>query len=156
MEKKKRQKRKTMKIKKVRDVKTPSRGTPDSAGIDFFLPKDYIQEPKTLQPGESVLIPSGIKANVPDGYGLVAMNKSGVSTKQGLIYGAQLVDPDYTGEIHIHVFNVSNQSQTIQPEQKIMQFVLIPINFENVELVDELPEKNTERGSGGFGSTGVF
>ncbi len=145
-----------MKIKKVRDVKTPSRGTPDSAGIDFFLPKDYIQEPKTLQPGESVLIPSGIKANVPDGYGLVAMNKSGVSTKQGLIYGAQLVDPDYTGEIHIHVFNVSNQSQTIQPEQKIMQFVLIPINFENVELVDELPEKNTERGSGGFGSTGVF
>jgi dUTP pyrophosphatase len=145
-----------MKIKKVRDVKTPSRGTPDSAGIDFFLPKDYIQEPKTLRPGESVLIPSGIKANVPDGYGLVAMNKSGVSTKQGLIYGAQLVDPDYTGEIHIHVFNVSNQPQTIQPEQKIMQFVLIPINFENVELVDELPEKNTERGSGGFGSTGVF
>jgi dUTP pyrophosphatase len=156
MEKKKGQKRKTMKIKKVRDVKTPSRGTPDSAGIDFFLPKDYIQELKTLRPGESVLIPSGIKANVPDGYGLVAMNKSGVATKQGLIYGAQLVDPDYTGEIHIHVFNVSNQLQTIQPEQKIMQFVLIPINFENVELVDELPEKNTERGSGGFGSTGVF
>ncbi len=145
-----------MKIKKVRDVKTPSRGTPDSAGIDFFLPKDYIQEPKILRPGESVLIPSGIKANVPDGYGLVAMNKSGVATKQGLIYGAQLVDPDYTGEIHIHVFNVSNQQQTIQPEQKIMQFVLIPINFENIELVDELPEKNTERGSGGFGSTGVF
>jgi dUTP pyrophosphatase len=156
MEKKKGQKRKAMKIKKVRDVKTPSRGTPDSAGIDFFLPKDYIQEPKILRPGESVLIPSGIKANVPDGYGLVAMNKSGVATKQGLIYGAQLVDPDYTGEIHIHVFNVSNQQQTIQPEQKIMQFVLIPINFENIELVDELPEKNTERGSGGFGSTGVF
>ena len=145
-----------MKIKKIRDVKTPSRGTQDSAGIDFYVPDDYIQETKTLQPGESVLIPSGIKANVPDGYGLVAMNKSGVATKQGLTYGAQLVDPDYTGEIHIHVFNVSDKPQTIQPGQKIMQFVLIPINFENVELVDELPEKQTTRGDKGFGSTGVF
>lgn len=144
-----------MKIKKIRDVKTPSRGTPDSAGIDFYLPKDYIQDPKILQPGESVLIPSGIKANVPDGYGLVAMNKSGVSTKQGLIFGAQLVDPDYTGEIHIHLFNVSNKPQMILPEQKIVQFVLLPINFENVELVDELPEKNTVRGDKGFGSTGL-
>lgn len=145
-----------MKIVKCRNVKTPSRGTQDSAGIDFYVPDDYIQEPKTLQPGESVLIPSGIKANVPDGYGLVAMNKSGVATKQGLIYGAQLVDPDYTGEIHIHVFNVSDKPQTIQPGQKIMQFVLIPMSFENIELVDELPEKQTSRGSGGFGSTGVF
>lgn len=144
-----------MKIVKCRNVKTPSRGTPDSAGIDFYLPKDYIQDPKILQPGESVLIPSGIKANVPDGYGLVAMNKSGVSTKQGLIFGAQLVDPDYTGEIHIHLFNVSNKPQMILPEQKIVQFVLLPINFENVELVDELPEKNTVRGEGGFGSTGI-
>lgn len=145
-----------MKIQKLRLVKTPTRGTPDSAGIDLYVPKDFISEPLKLAPGESVFIPSGIKAHVPKGYAWIAMNKSGVAVKQGLVVGAQVVDCDYDGEIHIHVTNVSNKDQYITPEQKIIQLLLIRINFEDIEVVEELEDRNTERGSGGFGSTGVY
>ena len=79
-----------MKIQKIRDVKTPGRGTSQSAGIDFYVPEDFTTS--VLQPGESVLIPSGIKVQVPTGYMLTAFNKSGVATKQGLSIGACVVD----------------------------------------------------------------
>lgn len=145
-----------MKIQKLREVKTPTRGTLDSAGIDLYIPKDFIQEPMVLAPGDSVFIPSGIKAHVPKGYAWIAMNKSGVAVKQGLSVGAQVVDCDYEGEIHIHVTNVSNKEQSINPEQKIIQMLLIRINFEDVEVVELLEDRNTNRGSGGFGSTGIY
>ena len=144
-----------MLIQKIRDVKTPNRDTPDSAGTDLYIPKDYTSKPIELEPGESLFIPSGIKAHVPKGHAWVAMNKSGVATKQGLSVGAQVVDADYDGEIHIHVVNVSDRIQTILPEQKIIQMLLLPVNFEDVELVNQLPKRETERGSGGFGSTGL-
>jgi dUTP pyrophosphatase len=144
-----------MKIKKIRDVKTPTRGTPDSAGVDLYIPKDYTTKPIDIEPGESLFIPSGIKAHVPTGHAWIAMNKSGVAVKQGLTVGAQVVDADYDGEIHIHVFNASDRVQKIEPEQKIIQMLLIPVNFEPVELVEELPTRNTARGEGGFGSTGL-
>jgi dUTP pyrophosphatase len=144
-----------MKIQKLREVKTPSRGTRVSAGLDFYIPNDYILEPKDIAPGESLLIPSGIKAHIPTGYALIAFNKSGVATKQGLHVGAAVCDEDYEGEIHIHVTNVTNKVQTIQPSQKIVQFILLPILYSSVEVVDELQDRNTERGSGGFGSTGL-
>jgi dUTP pyrophosphatase len=145
-----------MKIKITRDTKAPTRGTPGSAGIDFFVPNDYPSETILLNPGESVLIPSGIVADVPDGHALIAFNKSGVATKQGLVVGAAVVDSDYTGEIHINMFNASNQEQDIKRGQKIVQFLLLPVNMtEQIEVVEELPNKDTERGSGGFGSTGL-
>ena len=142
-----------MKIVKTRNVKTPSRGTPGSVGIDFFVPDDF--KATKVWPGKDILIPSGIKARVPLGYGLVAMNKSGIATKQNLIYGAQLIDPDYTGEIHLHVINVGDKVVDIIPGQKLLQFALIPVSFEDVEIVDKLEEIITERNSGGFGSTGL-
>jgi dUTP pyrophosphatase len=144
-----------MKIVKCRDVKTPSRGTSVSAGIDFYIPNDYILEPKVIAPGESLLIPSGIRAYIPEGYALIAFNKSGVATKQGLQVGAAVCDEDYEGEIHIHVTNVTNKAQTIQPGQKIVQFILLPILYADIELVNKLEDRNTERGAGGFGSTGL-
>lgn len=144
-----------MLIQKIRDVKTPNRGTKDSAGTDLYIPKDYTSKPIELEPGESLFIPSGIKAHVPKGHAWIAMNKSGVATKQGLSVGAQVVDADYDGEIHIHVVNVSDRVQTILPEQKIIQMILLPVNFEDVEVVSKLPNRETERGSGGFGSTGL-
>lgn len=144
-----------MLIQKIRDVKTPNRGTKDSAGTDLYIPKDYTSKPIELEPGESLFIPSGIKAHVPKGHAWIAMNKSGVATKQGLSVGAQVVDADYDGEIHIHVVNVSDRVQTILPEQKIIQMILLPVNFEDVEVVKQLPNRETERGSGGFGSTGI-
>lgn len=142
-----------MNIQKLRNVKTPNRGTPESAGLDFFVPEDF--ETKTLQPGESVLIPSGIRAQVPNGYALIAFNKSGVSVKQGLSVGACVVDEDYEGEIHLHMINTSNKEQTITTGQKLVQFVLIPVCNVDVHELKELPNRNTQRGTGGFGSTGL-
>ena len=142
-----------MLVKKIRDVKTPSRGTGKSAGIDFYVPNDY--EKTQLSPGESALIPSGIKVQVPEGYALIAFNKSGVSTKQGLSVGACVVDEDYEGEVHLHMINVSRVFQHIEPGQKLVQFILIPVSYADVQEVQEFPERHSERGSGGFGSTGI-
>ncbi len=143
-----------MKVKRTRDVKLPNRGTPLSAGIDFFVPEDF--KPTQLFPGDDVLIPSGIKVQVPDGYALIAFNKSGVATKKRLSVGACVVDEDYTGEVHIHVYNTShNKIIDIEPGMKLAQFILIPVNYANVEEVDELPTKESQRGDGGFGSTGA-
>ena len=142
-----------MKIQKIRPCKTPTRGTNKSAGIDFYTPDDM--EPILLGPGEDALIPSGIKAQVPPGYALIAFNKSGVATKNKLTKGAEVVDEDYQGEIHIHVFNSGKHTTLINPGQKLIQFVLLPINYESVEEVETLQVIESERGEGAFGSTGI-
>jgi len=145
-----------MQIALVRDVKTPARGSDKSAGIDFFIPNDYIGT-KGIWPQEDILIPSGVKAKIPEGYMLTAFNKSGVATKKGLIVGACVCDEDYQGEIHLHLINTTTQKVDIAPGEKIVQFVLVPILYEGIEVVkeDELFETETERGAGGFGSTGT-
>ena len=146
-----------MKITKTRNVKTPTRGTQGSAGIDFYVPNDYPNSLRRVEPGERFFIPSGIKANVPEGYALIAFNKSGVALKKGLMVGACVVDSDYQGEIHLHLVNTSCKAVTIEPGEKLTQFLLIPVDHCAVEVVDEqdLFEVETDRGSGGFGSTGV-
>lgn len=146
-----------MKFLKIRDVKDPSRGTSKSAGIDLFIPNDFATF--TLSPGQSVLIPAGLKANVPENYAFIAFNKSGVATKKHLAVGACVIDEDYQGEIHIHVYNFGKDIVTISPGEKIIQCVLVPVLYEDVEIVqteDELWEGViTDRGEGGFGSTGT-
>jgi dUTP pyrophosphatase len=142
-----------MKILKTRNVKTPIRGTSSSDGIDFYVPEDF--ETVSLKPGESVLIPSGIKVQVPRGYAFIAFNKSGVAVKQGLSVGACVVDEDYEGEVHLHMINTSDIPQISATGQKLVQFVLIPVAYFDVEEVEELQSRNTERGAGGFGSTGL-
>jgi dUTP pyrophosphatase len=160
-----------MKIAKVRDVKTPERGTEKSAGIDFFIPNDF----KTINLGAQcdILIPSGIKANIPKGYMLMAADKSGVITSREaairagrtpkpnafssvITLGAKIVDEDYQGEIHIHLVNVGCYSVVITPGMKIAQFILVPVSYDTIEEVPEaeLFAEVTKRGSGGFGSTG--
>ena len=146
-----------MKICKIRKVKTPVRGTPLSAGLDFFVPDDF---PGThyLVPGDAVNVPSGIKVKVPHGYALVFMNKSGVAVKKGLQVGACVVDEDYQGEVHLHVRNTTPEVQSIQPGEKLVQALLIPVSYEGIEeVLDplELYEEKTQRGEGGFGSTGT-
>ena len=160
-----------MKIAKVRDVKTPERGTDKSAGIDFFVPNDFIE--KILPPQRDMLIPSGIKAKIPEGYMLMGAEKSGVVTSRQaavlagrtpkptayssiVILGAKIVDEDYQGEIHIHLVNVGNEYITIKPGTKIAQFILVPVSYDGIEVVPEteLFSEETNRGEGGFGSTG--
>mgnify|MGYP002522655907 CR=1 FL=1 len=159
-----------MKVAKVRDVKTPERGTAKSAGIDFFVPNDFIE--KVLPPRRDMLIPSGIKAAVLEGFMLMAAEKSGVVTSKDaaiaagrtpkptaydsiIILGAKIVDEDYQGEIHIHLINVGDNAVTIKPGTKIAQFILVPVSYDNIEVVPEeqLFSKTTKRGDGGFGST---
>lgn len=143
---------------KLRDVKSPQRGTPGSAGIDFFVPNDFPGE-QFLTPHEAINIPSGIKVKVPKGYALVFMNKSGVSLKKGLQVGACVIDEDYQGEVHLHLINTSAEVQSIMPGEKLVQGLLLPVSLEDViEMKDEEELYNgekTERGEGGFGSTGT-
>jgi dUTP pyrophosphatase len=144
-----------MKLSKIRNVKTPNRGTEKSAGIDFFIPDEF--QKQIIKPGESVLIPSGIRVNVPTGYMLTAFNKSGIATKKSLLVGACVVDEDYQGEIHIHLINAGSQETEIEGGQKIIQLILVPVFYDGIEEVniEDLYTSVSERGEGGFGSTGT-
>lgn len=159
-----------MKFSKVRDVKSPERGTAKSAGIDFFIPNDFKET--TLLAHEDILIPSGIKIKVPEGCMLCAFNKSGVATSyaavsrvgrapkknafvSSLLVGACVDDEDYQGELHLHVVNVGHSEVILKPGMKIVQFVIIPIRYDNLEEVAEQDLFNcvSERGDGAFGHT---
>ena len=144
-----------LKISKVRKVKSPERATSGSVGIDFYIPEEF---PYTwIKPQERILIPSGIKVNVPEGFGLIANNKSGIANKYGLIFGSSVVDNDYEGEVHISLINTSNEIVRIGPNQKIIQFLLIPLPPVFIIETDEKElflDKDSQRKSGGFGSTG--
>jgi dUTP pyrophosphatase len=144
-----------MKISKTRDVKTPTRGTPKSAGLDFYVPSDM--EKITVEPNKACRIDSGIRAEVPAGHALIAFNKSGIALS-GLQVGACVVDEDYQGAINLHLFNVSDKTIEIQPGQKLAQFILLPMFYDGVEVVEdaELHTEKTERGSGAFSSTGLY
>ena len=141
-----------MKLAKIRNVKTPTRGTVGSAGIDFFVPEDYPPSLCTIDPGDRYFIPSGIKANVPEGFALIAMNKSGVSMKKGLMVGACVVDSDYQGELKISCWNRSTEDYIIQPYDRIAQLVFINVHQPKFDIVKDFNE--SLRGKDGFGSSG--
>lgn len=163
---------------KVRDVKDPQRGTAKSAGIDFFVPEYNEQIKKDLwqkNPGlyvddkmiklhslQSVLIPSGLKVLMPDDneYAFIGFNKSGVAVKKNLRIGACVIDQDYDQEMHIHLTNTSGEIVQINFGEKISQFILIPVVFTNIAIVDESEYQETfdnlhkTTRTGGFGHTG--
>lgn len=145
----------TLKYAKIRDVKNPIRAHATDAGFDIFVPNDV--GPFLLRKGDSVLIPSGLKLEVPNGYMLQACNKSGVASKKGLIFGAHIIDAGYAGEYIINLHKITGEPVTVNPGDKIIQLVLTPI--ENCDL-QEVKENElyggakTERNEGGFGSTG--
>ena len=144
-----------MKILKVGDVKTPVRAHNTDAGIDFFVPNDF--EAITLEKGEDISISSGIKVIVPHGYALIFKEKSGVALNKKLAIGACVVDSDYRGVVHLHVYNFGNSSITIEPGDKLVQGLLVPVSLEEIEEIseDEYNKNETERGEGGFGSSGT-
>lgn len=139
---------------KTRDVKDPVRGHETDAGIDFFVPNDF--EEVTLLPGDDVIIDSGIKVIVPSGYALIFKEKSGVATKRKLTVGAAVVDSDYRGIVHFHLFNNGTVPQKIRSGDKIIQGIVFPISLctPNEIIESEYNKYKTERGEGGFGSTG--
>lgn len=164
-----------MKFAKIRNVKSPVRGTGKAAGIDFFVPNFGNNKGFIVIPGTDVLMPSGIKMEIPEGYMLMAADKSGVVTSKWaclgagrtpkaeafesiVILGAKIVDEDYQGEIHIHLVNVGNNAAFIKPGMKIAQFILVPVSYEELEEVSEseLFSRSSERGDGALGSTGSY
>lgn len=144
-----------MKYTLLRQVKHPQKADRLAAGIDFFIPDLWNDEQEyCINPQESVLIPLGIRVEVPAGYGLVFMNKSGISTKMNLAVGACVIDAGYEGEVHAHLYNFSSFKQQIKPGMKIIQGLLLPIFDSELEFVETL-ENESQRGAGGFGSSGV-
>ena len=148
-----------VKMTKTRNTTLPTRANSGAdAGIDFYVPNDFAAT--VLKPGESVKIPAGIKVEVPVGYALIFFNKSGVAAKKSLIVGACVIDSGYAGEVHINMINAGTENQIISPGDKIVQGILIPVVcFETIEVPEEELYRDIHvagnRGSGGFGSTGV-
>lgn len=147
-----------MKYIKTRNVKDPNRGTSDSAGIDFYIPNDFNDGKQlTLHPNDSINIPSGIKVLLDKGTCGIFFNKSGIAVK-GMLVGAQVIDADYRGEVHLNIHNTSEYYQILTPGQKITQLIIQNIDLTVPKLIseDEYSQNDTtERGSGGFGSTGL-
>lgn len=137
---------------KTKDVKTPEIGTQGSAGIDFFIPNDF--EPTILEPQHDIKINLGIVTEFEEGLALIAHNKSGVATKMKLVVGACVIDSDYRGDIHAHLINTGTEPVKLEPGMKIVQFILQPYVKPEITELDYMPG-DTERGAGGFGSTGT-
>ena len=142
-----------LKIEKLPHNKVlPEYKTSGAAGMDLSA---AIAKPVTLKPLERCLIPTGLKIELEHGYEAQIRPRSGLSIKHGitLINCIGTIDEDYRGEVCIPVVNVSNEEYTIQPDERIAQMVISKYEQAEIEVVTELTE--TERGEGGFGSTGV-
>ncbi len=142
-----------LKIKKLKtNAKIPTRGTGGSAGLDLCA---CIDESITLNCGDTALIPTGIAIALPSSeYGAFIFPRSGIAVKHGigLLNSVGVVDSDYRGEIMVGVINQKRESYTIESGERIAQMVIMPVSMMPVEETEELD--NTDRGQGGFGSTG--
>lgn len=130
----------------------PTYGTEFSAGADIYA---LLDEPVTINPGETKLIKTGLAMAIPEG--LVGLNfaRSGMATKRGLAPANKVgvIDSDYRGEVMVALYNQGNEPQTIEHGDRIAQMVFVPYYTAEFELKDVLSE--TVRGAGGFGSTGT-
>lgn len=131
----------------------------DDEIVKWITEDDTVISRIEMEPHSKILIPSGIHANLPDHIFLKAENKSGIASKRGLIFGASVVDTDYQGEIHINLMNVTDNHVIIEAGEKIVQFVPMfqPIMnhvLEYESLDDLYKNKKSDRGAGGFGSSG--
>lgn len=142
-----------VKIKILREgVQVPEYATPGSAALDLRSAADG---EVTVEPGKRALIPTGI-AIAPESAGVVAIlaARSGLSVKHGLCLanGIGVIDSDYRGEICVGLLNTSDTPYTVTPGERIAQLMFMPVLQADLMISDELDE--TERGEGGFGSTG--
>lgn len=162
----------------IGSLRFPTKGTDGSAGWDFYLPKPsetFVKHFENLNhckfseyeelegsgivipPHKRVVVPSGFKVCIEAGTAFIAWEKSGLATRYGLVPTAKVVDEDYQGEVGIGLLNTSDRDVFLDYGSKIAQFVHIPVIKDQLSVVDEkeLYSEETERGTGGFGSTGV-
>lgn len=174
----------TVQFTKIRDVKSPNRANQHDAGTDFFIPnytEDFLntlieknayndliidiivdengesQIEITIPHGSQVMIPSGIKVWILDkNTYLQATNKSGIASKYSLTVGANTIDADYQGEVHINLLNTGGKTVKLYSGQKIVQFIhkrYINTDWKEISNEEYNNIQITDRGAGGFGST---
>lgn len=142
-----------VKIKRLTETaKIPTRGSEQAAGYDLYAD---IKEPIQIVPHTVEKIPTGIATEIPHGFFGAVFPRSGLATKKvlNLANCVAAIDEDYRGEWFIPIYNGGLVTQIIQPGERIAQLILLPYQVLNFEETDELD--STERGSGGFGSTGT-
>ncbi|MBZ1349346.1 dUTP diphosphatase [Alcaligenaceae bacterium LF4-65] len=130
----------------------PSYATPGSAGLDL---RACLEQPLIIEPGATHLIPTGLAIHVADpSYAAVILPRSGLGHKHGVVLGnlVGLIDSDYQGPLMVSAWNRSAVAYTLQPMERLAQLVVLPIAQVQFNIVDEFEQSN--RGAGGFGSTG--
>ncbi|WP_322109536.1 dUTP diphosphatase [Steroidobacter cummioxidans] len=135
-----------------RDYPLPQYATSGSAGVDL---RACIDAPLELKPGDTQLIPSGIAIYLQDpAYAAIVLPRSGLGHKHGIVLGnlVGLIDSDYQGQIFVSCWNRGQSTFTIQPGERIAQLVVVPVVQVEFDVVNEFVA--TERGAGGFGSSG--
>ena len=141
------------KIKTDNRFSIPTRATKGSAGIDL---RACIEEPVIIKAGESVLIGTGIAVHINDpNYAGLILPRSGLGSKHGIVLGnlVGLIDSDYQGELMVSVWNRSWEDYTLEPATRFAQYTVVPVVTPVFELVEDFVSKS-ERGEGGFGSSG--
>jgi len=131
----------------------PAYATPGSAGLDL---RACLSAAVTLQPNAWQLIPTGIAIHLADpGYAALILPRSGLGHKHGIVLGnlVGLIDSDYQGQLMVSAWNRSPSAFTIEPMERIAQLVVVPVVQAQFKVVSEFPAA-TERGAGGYGSTG--
>lgn len=131
------------------NAKMPTRAMNGDAGLDVYTPEKFV-----ILPQSHAKISLGWKCQFDEGWVLLVFNKSGRAVNFGLDKGAEVIDSSYRGEVHIHLFNHSFKTVTFEPGEKIAQVLLMPVWTGNP--VEGKVNNDTDRGAGGFGSTGVM
>ena len=134
------------------NAKTPTYGSEFAAGADLYSAENH---DIIVNPGETVFIHTGIAVAIPGGYVGLVYARSGIACKRGLAPANKVgvIDSDYRGEIMVALYNHGNTAQKIEPGERIAQMIISPYITASFRERDELDD--TERGNGGFGSTGV-
>jgi dUTP pyrophosphatase len=132
------------------DLPVPGHAHPGDGGVDL-----HAREDATLQPGERVIVPTGVAVAVPEGHAGLVTPRSGLAARSGIsvVNGPGLLDSGYRGEIKVILINLGQEAVEIARGDRIAQLVVVPVATQEFEVVDELPESS--RGAGGFGSTGA-
>ena len=130
----------------------PAYATTGSAGLDL---RACLDEPLTLKPGETALVPTGLAIHVADpGYAALILPRSGLGHKHGIVLGnlVGLIDSDYQGQLMISTWNRGETTFVLNPMERLAQLVIVPVVQAEFNIVDDFEQ--SQRGAGGFGSTG--
>lgn len=141
-----------LQVKRLRpDAKLPTYGSADAAGMDLYACLDGSE---VIAPGQTRFLSTGLAIAVPRGYAGLVFARSGMACKRGLAPANKVgvIDADYRGEVTVAIYNHGQEPQVVEPGDRVAQLVIVPVLQLEPEWAEALPD--TQRGSGGFGSTG--